>query len=531
VQGLNDGSLTAAPPKQVPLGLPNTKDLANEILAPKLPPWEEWLIAHALQLLIALLVAFVLLAFATGAFVLFAVLAIGALAGYVYANTRTGGDEAVAAILLDPTKQVDAIASIPPQPNFALTISDEVNPPAATLTTAGNDSIEARNYRVALADRVKRMAITVPVKELQAFDLVNAQTKVSVALNPRVAFPKRLSALVRFPKYIKLDVPELMFPAMAYPDITDPMYKPLADISQDLILPNVKLIPPNTISLLKTNQKFIESYLVGLNHEMGRELLWREYPTDERGSYFRQFWDVSGIIHPKSAEEAAALTPAQLAAEQAKLTEEHKDIKPIDTWLRSSTLDSHNNRSTTGATSQVVLVIRGDLLKRYPNTLIFAQKAIPGDAKIDPQIDTDLTTAEFDTQLMFPLYKGDLPPDIKFFGFDMTVEQAKGTEPLGEFTDKLGWFFVIQEVPGEPRFGMDLAFDPGTDGLSWDDLAWDKFGAEISFITKGVKPNLGLPAADQNMWGADSAKMAFILFQKPSMVAVHATEMLENLTT
>ena len=121
------------------------------------------------------------------------------------------------------------------------------------------------------------------------------------------------------------------------------------------------------------------------------------------------------------------MTPAQIAAEQAKLTEEHKDIKPIDTWLRASTLGSHNNRSTTGATSQVVLVIRGDLLKRYPNTLIFAQKAIPGDAKIDPQIDTDLTAAEFDTELMFPLYKGDLPPDIKFFGFDMTVEQAKGT--------------------------------------------------------------------------------------------------------
>jgi hypothetical protein len=296
----------------------------------------------------------------------------------------------------------------------------------------------------------------------------------------------------------------------------------------------VKLIPPNTISLLKTNQKFIESYLVGLNHEMGHELLWREYPTDERGSYFRQFWDVNGIIRPKSAEEEAALTPAQIAAEQAKLTEDHKDIKPIDTWLRASTLDSHNNRSSTGAKSQVVLVIRGDLLKRYPNTLIFAQKAVPGDPKtIDPQIDTDLTTQEFDTELLFPLYKGDLPPDIKFFGFDLTVEQAKGTESYGNFTDKLGWFFVIQEVPGEPRFGMDLSFDPGTDGLSWDDLAWDKFGAEISFITKGVKPNLGLPAGDQDvahMWGVDSARMAFVLFQAPSMVAVHASEMLENLT-
>jgi acetoacetyl-CoA synthetase len=33
---------------------------------------------------------------------------------------------------------------------------------------------------------------------------------------------------------------------------------------------------------------------VGLNHELGRELLWREYPTDERGSYYQEFWDSSG---------------------------------------------------------------------------------------------------------------------------------------------------------------------------------------------------------------------------------------------
>ena len=36
--------------------------------------------------------------------------------------------------------------------------------------------------------------------------------------------------------------------------------------------------------------------MVGLNHEFARELLWREYPTDQRGSYFRQFWDVRGVL-------------------------------------------------------------------------------------------------------------------------------------------------------------------------------------------------------------------------------------------
>lgn len=530
VQGLNDGTLTAAPPRQLPGGLPNTKDLADRILLGERPAWQEWIIDHALLLLIVLLIAFLMLAVATGAFLFFTVLAIGAIAGYGFVRSLKADDQGIAEQLLDPAKQAAAVATIPPRPDFALAISDEVNPPPATRTSGGNDSVEAKNYRAALADRVKRMAITVPATVFQPLNLANAHEKVSVALNPRVSFPGRLSAIVRFPKYISLEVPELIFPAMAYPDITDPMYRPLADISQELVLPNVKLIPPNTISLLKTNQKFIESYLVGLNHEMGHELLWREYPTDERGSYFRQFWDVSGIIRPGSAEAEAGLTPAQIAARRAQEAEDLKDIKPIDTWKRASTLDSHNNRSPSGATSQLVLVIRGDLLKRYPNTLIFAQKAIPGDPNLNnPQIDTDLTPAEFDAQLRFPLYKGELPPDIKFFGFDMTIEQAKGTEPLGDFTDTLGWFFVIQEVPGEPRFGMDLNFDEGTDGLSWDDLAWDRFGVEIPFITQGVKPMLG-PPVDLNLWGRDSATMASILFQKPSMVAVHASEMLENLT-
>ncbi|MBC8088373.1 MAG: hypothetical protein H7Z40_13980, partial [Phycisphaerae bacterium] len=44
VQGLNDGTLTAAPPKELPAGIPNTQDFANQILAQKLPAWQQWLL-------------------------------------------------------------------------------------------------------------------------------------------------------------------------------------------------------------------------------------------------------------------------------------------------------------------------------------------------------------------------------------------------------------------------------------------------------------------------------------------------------
>ena len=38
--------------------------------------------------------------------------------------------------------------------------------------------------------------------------------------------------------------------------------------------------------------------MAGLNHEMARELLWRGYPTDQRGTVFRRFWDRAGAVPP-----------------------------------------------------------------------------------------------------------------------------------------------------------------------------------------------------------------------------------------
>jgi hypothetical protein len=35
--------------------------------------------------------------------------------------------------------------------------------------------------------------------------------------------------------------------------------------------------------------------MVGANHEMSRTLLYNEYPTDLRFTYFQQFWDSRGV--------------------------------------------------------------------------------------------------------------------------------------------------------------------------------------------------------------------------------------------
>jgi hypothetical protein len=514
VSDINDGKITAAPPKETPSGMPNTKEIADKIFPYKLPQWILWLLKNSRIILLILLLLLLLLAIVTGLYFVFGGIALFAIAAYLYFQ-KARINYQTAEALLDPEKELELIKDIPQRPSFTLKLSDESATPSPTPgSDPGKDSIEAKNYRIAFTNLTQRLAVKAPVVRRMPLNIENAYAKTAQAIHPHVSYPLRLSHLVLFPGPIKFNVPETIFPAIAYPDFDDPMYKKLRDISSELLLPNLKLIPPNTISLLETNQKFIESYLVGLNHEMGRELLWREYPTDERGSYFRQFWDVKGIIRP--AENKS----------EAQLTEEYKDIKPIHTWPFKSDLGRHNNRDAQGDAKQLVLVIRGDLLKRYPNTVIFAQKAITGKKPDEPEIDQDLTAEEFKSQVMFPLYKAEIEPDIKFFGFDLTIEQARGTELTPGFTDSFGWFFIIQEVPGEPRFGMDISYDPGSDGVSWDDLSWTKFPANLKFIQGSVTPTFNPPEVFR--WGMDSANMAFILFQKPSMVAVHAKEMLEN---
>ena len=102
----------------------------------------------------------------------------------------------------------------------------------------------------------------------------------------------------------------------------------------------------------------------GLNHEMARQLLWAGYPTDCMGSYFRQFWDVSGYVpparrpgRPRRAGRAAQGHPADqhLAAGRA---------------ARHAREPRRDRRPTTSCCS-----IRGELLRRYPDTIIYAAKA------------------------------------------------------------------------------------------------------------------------------------------------------------
>jgi len=115
----------------------------------------------------------------------------------------------------------------------------------------------------------------------------------------------------------------------------------------------------------------------------------------------------------------------------------------------------------------------------------------------------------------------------------LSVAQARGAEHPQLETDDWGWYFIIQQLPGEPRFGMDVTFEPDDDPLTpitWDDLGWNLFPATQGFVDTTVTPSFvpAGPGEGVAQWGTDAARMASILYQKPVMIAVHAKEMLEG---
>ena len=555
LQDLNSGKVSAAPPKQAPDNITRIDKVTAGLPAEKLSPFIKFLLKNNLLLLIVLLVLLLIIAIVSGAWFVCLIIAIAAVALYFYSNKLKNQLTENTAIN-DPATLVTTLEKVPPRSNFVFTETDPVVPVTSTSGTtvtqtntssssssnaihfstvttftpaaAGQDSLEAKNFRAAAINLNKRLSIKAPEKVFVPFDITNAYEKLQVATDPKLVFPRMLASLVYFSFNQEWLLNwEHLVPAMAYPDFEDPMYEKLRDISSELLIPNLNLIPPNTISLLVTNPPFIESYMVGLNHEFGKELLWREYPTDKRGSYFRQFWDVKGIITNETG-----LT-------QEQLTEKYKDIIPLDKWFSTSELGNHNNRNL-GGKKQVVLVVKGELFKKYPNTIVYAQKAHifkdshgTPDASHEPVIIEVQTEDEMKAEIKFPIFKADVNPDIKFFGFDLTIPQARGADDPQNENDDWGYYFIIQQIPGEPRFGMDINYEPDDPAHpTWDDVSWDKYSPVKGFISTGIKPTGFTPTGageDINQWGNNSAMMAYILYQKPVMIAVHAKEMLENL--
>ena len=262
------------------------------------------------------------------------------------------------------------------------------------------------------------------------------------------------------------DIPTVM----AAPSFRQPMYEALRDLAPELLLPGLAEVPADCVLGLATNRRFVEAYLVGLNVEMARELLWRGYPTDQRGTCFAHFWDSRAASEPRP------------------------DIAPLHQWNDRALGDA----AGAPAREQFVMLMRSALLQRYPNAAVFAVKAVLANGSRRPSREP--------ADEKHPAFSGALPPDVSFFGFDLSTDEATGADG-GD-----GWYLVIQEHPTEPRFGLDVGTVlPGP-------------GSHVS--ATAAAPS-GLPAGKLE-WGRNAAHVAGLLRQQPVRVAIHASQLLKR---
>ncbi|MFN2347758.1 MAG: hypothetical protein ABR616_18850, partial [Dermatophilaceae bacterium] len=269
---------------------------------------------------------------------------------------------------------------------------------------------------------------------------------------------------------------------LAAPSFPVPAWQYVRDYAPDLMLPGVQDLPQDSVTLAETNPAFAEAFLVGLNHEMARELLWREYPTDQRGSCFRRFW-----------------APG-----------DRDDVPPLDTWV-SGGLGSHQSAGAGPAQDAgLVLLLRGRLLFRYPDTVVYAA---PPNSSGRP---------DFGDAAVMPLFRGRMEPDVAFCGFALNRDRA-----LDE-----SWWFVLEEQPTAPRFGLDVATGFGQDApalTNWNDLSWNHLASDATALAALSHLDVErppLPSPPGPRWGADAAAMAAILVQQPARVALRARDLL-----
>ena len=155
--------------------------------------------------------------------------------------------------------------------------------------------------------------------------------------------------------------------------------------------------------------------MVGLNHEFARELLWRELPD----------------------RPARQLLPPVLGHPRRHPGRQHPRHAGPSTPGRSA--HALGDNLDAGSTGQLVLLIRGELLRRYPNAIVYAVGH--GQSRDPPARHRRALSA-----LQRPF-----EPDVTFFGFNLPSRRSRGGGRR-----RSGWFFVIQQHPTEPRFGLDV---------------------------------------------------------------------------
>ena len=297
----------------------------------------------------------------------------------------------------------------------------------------------------------------------------------------------------------------------------EPAYEFLRKKGAEFLLPGFGGIAEHSVSLLVTNSAFVESYLLGLNHETSREFAWRQFPAALDSTWFRRFWDYLGE------------TPKY-------------DISPIKQW--------QNRRKLGAGTSEndAVVLVKSPLFKRYPDTLVYAvpakwvpirdlepeelaelkrTKAIAANKKVR------LANFERKQDILTPSFSGKIGGSASFFGFSTDPLSLVGTPTPEKGTGDPGYFIVFEQAATNQKFGLDQAqnFTPNRAPSSADDLSWGHFATSQEDLDQRpfaeLEPGWQTTAIDGAFWGKTSADTAKLAPQSPVRIMFHASGLMD----
>ncbi len=262
-------------------------------------------------------------------------------------------------------------------------------------------------------------------------DLARMAGELSSALDPRLpSAPVRQRVLDTISG---LDPDQPLDPPVPCPVLDYPVWRKLAEIEPDWLLPGVGSLAADSVIAVGTNPVFVDAFLAGLNTRLLEEVRWRNLRVASGCTPIQTFWF--------RVDEANG--------------DRIEDIVGIGNWDAETALGDAQHRPAGVTGGDLVLVFRSRLFERYPHTLLYLVSArhngIPdftqGPAPGAPHL--------------LPTFQGRIGADVTFFGFAGT--------PASEVT---ALWVTLEEPPAGVRFRNDVDV-VATDGAAFANEAFD----------------------------------------------------------
>lgn len=216
-------------------------------------------------------------------------------------------------------------------------------------------------------------------------------------------------------------------PLEVRPDLDLPVWDWLRRRTPEWLLPRAGLIPRDGIVALRTNRAFIAACLLGASRQAVGELRWRGVPVAAGAMPMRTFWQ-----HVASPENPPPMV----------------DLVQPSSWP-AVPLDALPG--ARGAGDELVIAIRSDLVRRYPDTVIYLAP---------PTVIDGIETADTSRRIA-PAFAGRIEPNVWFFGFPVAPSR------LAELV------LVLEEPDRGPRFHPPSGAQAGAYTVTRPDYATD----------------------------------------------------------